>query len=75
MFREYFISNLNEPSMVYLNGDEQRFGERFAPFINEKNIEGLYEEFSLAHRQVEQNGNAKIIFLDLCLKVTLYLRK
>src|SRR5690554_1250515 len=75
MFREYFVSNLNEPSMVYLNGDEQRFGERFAPFINEKNIEGLYEEFSLAHRQVEQNGNAKIIFLDLCLKVTLYLRK
>ncbi len=75
MFREYFISNLGQPSMVYLNRDEQQFGERFAPFINERNIENLYDEFSLAHRHVEQNGNAKIIFLDLCLKVTLFLRK
>lgn len=75
LFREYFITNLNEPSMVYLNQEEKQFGERFAPFVNEKNIEELFEEFSLAYRQVEQNGNAKIIFLDLCLKVTLFLRK
>lgn len=75
LFREYFVSNLNEPEMVYLNNDEWQFGERFAPFINEKNIEELNDEFSLAYRQIEQNGNAKIIFLDLCLKVTLLLRK
>jgi len=75
MFREYFVSNLNEPEMVYLNDEEQQFGDRFAPFINEKNIEDFNHEFSLAHRQIEQNGNAKIIFLDLCLKVTVLLRK
>jgi DNA polymerase-3 subunit delta' len=75
MFREYFVSNLNEPEMVYLNDAERQFGDRFAPFINEKNIEDFNHEFSLAHRQIEQNGNAKIIFLDLCLKVTVLLRK
>lgn len=75
MFREYFVSNLSEPEMVYLNEDERQFGERFAPFINERNIEAFNEEFSLAHRQIEQNGNAKIIFLDLCLKTTLFFRK
>jgi len=75
MFREYFISNLKEPEMVYLNDEERQFGERFAPFINEKNIEDFNDEFSLAYRQIEQNGNAKIIFLDLCLKVTVLLRK
>lgn len=75
MFREYFVSNLNEPEMVYLNDEEQQFGDKFAPFINEKNIEDFNHEFSLAHRQIEQNGNAKIIFLDLCLKVTVLLRK
>lgn len=75
LFREYFVTNLNQPQLVYLNKEEIQFGERFAPFVNEKNIEGLFQEFSLAHRQVEQNGNAKIIFLDLCLKVTLFLRK
>jgi len=75
MFREYFVSNLNEPKMVYLNAEEAQFGERFAPFINEKNIEQLFDEFALAQRQIEQNGNAKIIFLDLCMKVTVLLIK
>ncbi len=75
MFREYFISNLHQPEMVYLDYEEQAFGQRFAPFINEKNIEAFYDEFSLAYRQIEQNGNAKIIFLDLCLKVTVLLKK
>lgn len=75
MFREYFINNLNAPDMVYLNDEETKFGIRFSPFINEKNIEALNEEFSLAYRQIEQNGNARIIFLDLCLKVTVLLKK
>lgn len=75
MFREYFVNNLGAPEMVYMNDYEQDFGERFSPFINEKNIEKFNEEFSLAYRQIEQNGNAKIIFLDLCLKATMLLRK
>lgn len=75
MFREYFINNLGEPEMVYMTSEEWEFGERFSPYINERNIEEFTSEFSLAHRQVEQNGNAKIIFLDLCLKSTLLLRK
>ncbi len=75
LFREYFMSNLNLPEIVYLNSEEQQFGARFAPFINEENIEAFVEEFSLAHRQIEQNGNARIIFLDLCLRVTVLLKK
>lgn len=75
MFREYFVNNLHEPRMVYLNSEESDFGIRFSPFINERNIEKLNEEFSLAFRQIEQNGNAKIIFLDLCLKITVLLLK
>lgn len=73
MFREYFINNLHEPQMVYLNSEEADFGLRFSPFINERNVEKLNDEFSLAYRQIEQNGNAKIIFLDLCLKITVLL--
>jgi DNA polymerase-3 subunit delta' len=75
MFREYFINNFNEPQMVYLNSDEAEFGVRFSPFVNERNVEALNDEFSLAYRQIEQNGNARIIFLDLCLKVTVLLLK
>lgn len=75
MFREYFVNNLHEPALVYLNEEERQFGERFSPYINERNIEAFMDEFTLAHRQIEQNGNARIIFLDLCLKVTVLLRK
>lgn len=74
LFREYFIQNLQQPEMVYLNPEESLFGTRFAPFINESNIQKFSDEFSLAYRQIEQNGNAKIIFLDLCLKTTMLLR-
>ena len=74
LFREFFISNFNEPDMIYLSEEEKEFGERFAPFINEGNIQSFNDEFQLAYRQIEQNGNAKIIFLDLCLKGTMLLK-
>lgn len=75
LFREYFISNLNEPAMVYLNAEEEAFGSRFAPFVNEMNISKFNDEFQTAFRQIEQNGNARIVFLDLCLKSTMLLKK
>ena len=75
LFREYFVNNLGEPEMVFLTSYEEQFGERFSPYINEKNIEEFNDQFSVAYRQIEQNGNAKIIFLELCLRATLLLRK
>lgn len=75
MIREYFISNLKQPEMVYLNQDENNFGMRFAPFINEKNIIDFMEELALAERHIEQNVNAKMVFFDLCLKITMLLKR
>ena len=75
IFREYFVNNLNLPELVYLNRDEERLGVQFSKMINESNIELLAHEFSLAHKQIERNGNAKIIFLDLCLKLTMLIKK
>ena len=75
MFREYFVNNLNVPEVVYLNREEEHLGQQFFAVINEDNIEVLAHEFSLAHKQIEQNGNAKIIFLDLCLKLTMLIKK
>lgn len=74
MFREYFMNNLNVPELVYLNRNEERLGDQFSSTINEQNIEILAEEFTLAHRQIEQNGNARIVFLDLCLKLTMLIK-
>jgi len=75
MIREYFISNLKQPDMVYLNNEESDFGVRFAPFINERNISDFMDELTFAERHIEQNVNAKMVFFDLCLKVTMLLKR
>jgi DNA polymerase-3 subunit delta' len=74
MMRENFITNLNIPSLVYLNVEEQTFSSRFSPFINEKNVESLIHEFSAARADIGANGNAKIILFDLAIKVILLLK-
>lgn len=75
MFREFFISTLNVSALVYLNLNEKQINKEFKGIIHEKNIEILLEEFSMAYKQIEQNGNAKIIFLDLCLKLTMLIKQ
>lgn len=75
MIREYFVSNLNQPEIVYLSGDESNFGVRFAPFINERNIMDFTDELSKAEMHIEQNVNARMVFFDLCLKITMLLKR
>ncbi|NDV95538.1 DNA polymerase III subunit delta' [Dysgonomonas sp. 521] len=75
MIREYFVSNLSQPEMIYLAQDEANFGIRFAPFINERNIIGFMDELALAERHIEQNVNAKMVFFDLCLKITMLIKQ
>ncbi|MBS5796080.1 MAG: DNA polymerase III subunit delta' [Dysgonomonas mossii] len=75
MVREYFVSNLHQPEIAYLAQDEANFGIRFAPFINERNIVGFMDELALAERHIEQNVNAKMVFFDLCLKITMLIKQ
>jgi DNA polymerase-3 subunit delta' len=62
-------------NLVFLAGDEASFSGNFHPFITQNNIYHLTDEFNLAFSHVEANGNAKIIFLDLALKVTRLISK
>jgi DNA polymerase-3 subunit delta' len=57
-------------SLVYLTGEEADFSSKFHPFINQENIYSLADEFNNAYSHIEANGNAKIVFLDLALKIT-----
>nr|WP_320117603.1 DNA polymerase III subunit delta [uncultured Marinifilum sp.] len=74
MIRENFILNLKHPEMVYLNGEEMNFSQRFSPFINEENVWMISDELSKAYTDIERNANAKIVFLDLGLKLVKLLR-
>lgn len=69
MIRENFIANLGIERLVYMSEREAEFSQRFAPYIREENVLPLYEEFEKAHYDILRNGNGKIIFTDLCIKV------
>jgi DNA polymerase-3 subunit delta' len=69
MLRENFALNRQVTEAVYLAGEEAEFSRKFSPFINPENIFRLYEELNLAMQHLGQNGNAKIIFTDLALKL------
>lgn len=76
LLRENLMISLcnGKNELVYLTGEEAEFSEKFHPFINRKNIYPLAEEFNLASSHIEANGNPRIIFLDLALRVARLIR-
>jgi len=56
--------------LVFMTGEEAEFSSKFHPFINQENIYSITEELNNAFAHIEANGNPKIIFLDLGLKIT-----
>jgi DNA polymerase-3 subunit delta' len=68
IFRDCIMFNFGENKLVRLNGNEKQFLEKFAPFVSQKNYEGLVEEFNSSYYYVERNANPKILFMDLLLK-------
>jgi DNA polymerase-3 subunit delta' len=69
MTRENFILNKKIEDIVYLGFDELEWARKFSAFINDKNVTELYKQLNICIPQISQNGNAKIIFTDLALKV------
>jgi len=71
VFRQAMLLNYKAESLVYLQPKTKGFKlENFAPFIHNGNIIGLTDELSDALYHIERNGNAKIILLDLSIKLT-----
>ena len=75
MVRENFIYNLHVPQLNYLTAEEQQFSSRFAPFINETNVQQMVAEFSSAANDIQRNANAKIVLVDLAVKITILIKK
>lgn len=74
MVRENFIYNFHNPSLNYMREQESSFAVKFAPFINENNVIGIMNELALCERDVSQNANAKIVFFDFALKLTVLIK-
>ena len=73
MLRENFMSNFQQPELVYMTQEEEDFAKNFARFINEGNILQLYDLANRAIRDIGQNANAKIVFFDFALQMIVLL--
>ena len=69
-FRQALLLNYDAASLVFLHPKTPNFKlENFAPFIHSGNILEINKELNDAIYHIERNGNAKIILLDLSIKL------
>jgi DNA polymerase III subunit delta' len=73
LIREALMINHGASNLVRLRGDELEFIKKFAPFIHEGNYERIIETFESAYFFVERNANAKILLMDVGLKLNEYM--
>ena len=73
MIRESFMYNFRNEELVYMTQDEENFAKNFARFINEANVIDIFNLFNECKQLIGQNGNPKIIFFDLALKIIMLL--
>ncbi|MDR0729432.1 MAG: DNA polymerase III subunit delta [Prevotellaceae bacterium] len=74
LLRESFMNNRQVPEVTYLLGDEAAFVQKFSPYVNERNVEAIYNTFNLATMHLAQNGNVKIIFTDMAMQLAQWVR-
>ncbi|MDX1829606.1 MAG: DNA polymerase III subunit delta' [Lutibacter sp.] len=75
-FRQAMLLNYGASDLVFLNPKNSGFKlEKFAPFIHSANILKISNELNEAIFHIERNGNAKVILLDLSIKLTRLLHK
>jgi len=70
-FRQAMLLNYNSEAIVFLEIKTAGFDlKKFAPFVHSGNVLEISNEISSAIYHIERNGNAKIILLDLSIKLT-----
>lgn len=74
MIRENYIHNLAQPELNYMTAEEAQFSSRFAPFVNERNVQEIINLLNSAENDVGQNANAKIVLFDIAIKLILLLK-
>lgn len=70
LLREAYMLHAGLGRISYLWGEEAKFCNNFAPFIGNQNIEILISDIESAMRQINQNGNARIVFTHFALAVS-----
>lgn len=74
MIRECLIFNFANKDLLKTTQKEAVFISKFAPFIHEENSIIIIEELERAIKAINRNGNAKILFFELSLKMGKFLK-
>ncbi|RRQ50036.1 DNA polymerase III subunit delta' [Maribacter algicola] len=76
VMRQAMLLNYGVHELAYMKVHVDGFQfEKFAPFVHENNILEITKELEEAIYHIERNGNAKIIFTDLSIRLTRLLHK
>lgn len=76
IFRLALLQNYQSEDLVYKKINVNGFNwESFSKFISGANIESILEELSTADLHLTRNGNPKIIWTDLGIKLSRYIHK
>ncbi len=71
VYRQALLKNYKVDSLLFFEASDSKFSiEKFAPFIHQNNIYEIIEALEEASYHIERNGNAKIIFTDLSIRLT-----
>ncbi|MEN1784679.1 MAG: DNA polymerase III subunit delta' [Bacteroidota bacterium] len=71
IIRQALLINYSSKNLGQLSVDFEGFNfDKFAVFVHESNIEALVAALEKAIVHIERNGNAKLIFTDLAIKMT-----
>jgi DNA polymerase-3 subunit delta' len=68
--RENMAFHFNSPEILYITPEEQDFVSKFARFVTGETLEPIIHELSSAITDIERNGNGRMIFLDMVLKLS-----
>ncbi len=74
-FRQALLLNYKVDNLVFMEPKTGFNLSKFAPFVHAGNIIAINKELNDAMYHIERNGNAKIILLDLSMKLTRFLHK
>lgn len=74
-FRQALLLNYKVSDLIFIKTKTSFDLSKFAPFVHSNNILEIEKEISEAIYHIERNGNAKIILLDLSMKLTRFLHK
>lgn len=74
-FRQAMLLNYKSNNLVFMETKTGFQLSKFAPFVHSGNILEIEKELNDAMYHIERNGNAKIILLDLSMKLTRFLHK